>query len=240
MFAAPRGIGPYIQQHFLDKTFQGLYHANAFDMALLIPYFVVLILLASYGLHRYVLVYLYYKNKKNHTSEPSGHFDLLPRVTVQLPIFNEQFVVERLLDAISRLQYPLNRLDIQVLDDSTDETIAVARGLVAHYAAQGLPITYHHRCNREGFKAGALAEGLTNKAIARRLAASHFVIDETTAMAIARDNPAETVPGRWRQRPAGPPDGHVARQVENRAARHREFRTVLSTGETMFVHRYRS
>src|SRR3989440_4233757 len=129
-------------------------------MALLIPYFIVLILLASYGVHRYVLVYLYYKNRKNRTVDPPGHFSELPRVTVQLPIFNEQFVVERLLEAICRLNYPLDKLDIQVLDDSTDETVAVARGLVEHYAGRGYPITYHHRVNREGFKAGALAEGM--------------------------------------------------------------------------------
>jgi len=159
-FVAPKGIGQYIRQHFLDKTFQGLYHPNAFDTALLIPYFIVLILLASYGAHRYVLVYLYYKHKKNRTTEPPGYFPELPRVTIQLPIFNEQFVVERLLDAICRLKYPLDKLDIQVLDDSTDETVAVARGLVNHYAAKGFPVSYHHRSNREGFKAGALTEGL--------------------------------------------------------------------------------
>jgi cellulose synthase/poly-beta-1,6-N-acetylglucosamine synthase-like glycosyltransferase len=160
VFAAPKGVGLYIRQHFLDKTFQGLYHANAFDTALLIPYFIVLVLLASYGAHRYVLVYLYYKNKKNRTTEPPAHFPELPRITIQLPIFNEQFVVERLLDAICRIDYPLEKLDIQVLDDSTDETIAVARGLVNHYAAKGFPVSYHHRSNREGFKAGALSEGL--------------------------------------------------------------------------------
>ena len=160
LIAVTRGLGQYIRQHFFDKTFQGLYHANSFDMALLIPYFIVLTLLASYGVHRYVLVYLYYKNKKNRTVDPPGHFSELPRVTVQLPIFNEQFVVERLLEAICRLNYPLDKLDIQVLDDSTDETVAVARGLVEHYAGRGYPITYHHRVNREGFKAGALAEGM--------------------------------------------------------------------------------
>src|SRR6202044_1098206 len=92
--------------------------------------------------------------------EPAARFEELPRVTVQLPIFNEQFVIERLLDAICKLQYPLDKLDIQVLDDSTDETVAVARGLVEHYAAKGFPISYHHRTNREGFKAGALREGM--------------------------------------------------------------------------------
>ena len=81
-------------------------------------------------------------------------------MTVQLPIFNEQYVVERLLDAICKLEYPRDKLDIQVLDDSTDETVDVARALVERYAAVGNPITYHHRTNRHGFKAGALAEGM--------------------------------------------------------------------------------
>ncbi len=160
IFLAGRGIGQYIRQHFLDKTFQGLYQVNGFDLALLIPYFIVLILLASYGVHRYVLVYLYYKHHKKHTAHPPALFPDLPRVTVQLPIFNEQFVVERLLDAICQLDYPKDKLDVQVLDDSTDETQAVARGLVEHYAAKGFPVTYLHRTNREGFKAGALAQGL--------------------------------------------------------------------------------
>ena len=121
--AAPKGIGPYIRQHFLDTTFRGLYHANGFDLALLIPYFIVLILLAGYGMHRYVLVYLYYKHRKNRTVEPAARFADLPRVTVQLPIFNEQYVVERLLESICKLDYPKDKLDIQVLDDSTDETV---------------------------------------------------------------------------------------------------------------------
>jgi cellulose synthase/poly-beta-1,6-N-acetylglucosamine synthase-like glycosyltransferase len=157
---APRGIGQYLRRHLLDKTFQGLYSPNAFDMALLIPYFIVLILLASYGVHRYWLVYLYYKHKDKRTTEPAQRFSELPRVTVQLPIFNEQFVVDRLLQAVCALDYPREKLDIQVLDDSTDATVAVASQLVEAYASKGFPVTYHHRTNRYGFKAGALAEGL--------------------------------------------------------------------------------
>jgi len=157
---APKGIGPYIRQHFLDRTFQGLYHANAFDVALLIPYFIVLILLASYGLHRYILVYLYYKNRKNRTTEPTSQFKELPRVTVQLPMFNERYVAERLIDCICKLKYPPDKIDIQVLDDSTDETVEVVSDLVERYAALGHSITYHHRTNREGFKAGALQAGM--------------------------------------------------------------------------------
>ena len=159
-WAAPKGMVAYIRQHLLDKTFQGLYKADAFDVALLIPYFIVLILLAAYGAHRYILVYLYYKNRKNRTTEPAAYFEDLPRVTVQLPIFNEQYVVERLLEAICKVKYPREKLDIQVLDDSTDETVEVACGLVERYAALGHPISYHHRTKREGFKAGALAEGM--------------------------------------------------------------------------------
>ena len=159
-FLAQRGLTQYVRQHFFDKTFQGLYQVNRFDLALLIPYFVVLTLLATYGIHRYTLVYLYYKKKKNSTSEPTILFSQLPRVTVQLPIFNEQFVVDRLLQAVCRLQYPKELLEIQVLDDSTDETVNVAHNLVEHYAAQGFQITYHHRTDRTGFKAGALHEGL--------------------------------------------------------------------------------
>ncbi len=156
----PRNWGQYFRSHFLDKTFQGLYAPNAFDMALLIPYFIVLVLLATYGIHRYTLVYLYYRNRKKRVIEPPARFADLPRVTVQLPIFNEQFVIERLLEAVCRLDYPREKLDIQVLDDSTDETVAVARSAVERWAELGYPVTYHHRANRQGFKAGALHEGL--------------------------------------------------------------------------------
>ncbi len=158
LFVASKGFGAYLRQHFLDKTFQGLYQVNAFDLALLIPYFIVLIILAAYGGHRYWLVYLYYKHKKNKTTEPAAHFQAndLPRVTVQLPIYNEQYVVDRLLDAVCRLDYPKDKLDIQLLDDSTDETVEVARLLVERYAALGNPVVYVHRNNREGYKAGRL------------------------------------------------------------------------------------
>src|SRR3954467_1046052 len=162
---APHGLVHYLRSHFGDIrvngfSFKGLYRLNGFDVALLIPYFLVLLVLASYGIHRYVLVYMYYKNRKNKVSEPSRYFAELPRVTVQLPIFNEQFVIDRLVDAICKMDYPREKLDIQVLDDSTDETVEVAHAVVQRYAALGYPITYHHRGNRYGFKAGALHEGM--------------------------------------------------------------------------------
>ena len=156
----PHGLRHYLRTHFLDKTFQGLYQPNAFDLALLIPYFVVLILLAFYGMHRYQLVYLYYKHRKNKVTEPTSRFAELPKVTIQLPIFNEQYVIDRLVESVCRLEYPREKLDIQVLDDSTDETVQVASGVVERYAAMGYNISYHHRANREGFKAGALDAGL--------------------------------------------------------------------------------
>src|SRR5690349_21441883 len=80
IFLGPRGIGQYFRSHFLDKTFRGIYQANAFDMALLIPYFIVLIFLASYGIHRYVLVFLYYKNRKKRawSDQPPAQFAELP------------------------------------------------------------------------------------------------------------------------------------------------------------------
>ena len=133
---------------------------NWFDLALLIPYFAVMIVLAIYGVHRYQLCYLYFKHRKNYNPNPLKHFDNLPRVTIQLPIFNEQFVIDRLIEAVCAIDYPQDKLEIQVLDDSTDETTEVAAGIVARYAALGHPIVYIHRTNRHGFKAGALDAGL--------------------------------------------------------------------------------
>lgn len=161
-FLVKPGLGHYLRTHFLDKTFRGLYQANAFDMMLLVPYFVVLVLLALYGIHRYTLVYQYYRHRKNRRTEPAQYFpyDQLPRITVQLPIFNEQFVVDRLVDAVCKLEYPRAKLEIQLLDDSTDETVEVARSIVERYAALGHDISYHHRTNRQGFKAGALQAGM--------------------------------------------------------------------------------
>jgi cellulose synthase/poly-beta-1,6-N-acetylglucosamine synthase-like glycosyltransferase len=152
----------YLRTHYGDHTFQNLYHWQffSFDTALLTPYFAVMIVLALYGFHRYTLVWLYYRNRKNATHEPPARFEQLPRVTIQLPIFNEQFVVDRLIDSICRIDYPRDRLEIQVLDDSTDETKEVAQAIVERYRALGNPIVYLHRTNRVGFKAGALDEGL--------------------------------------------------------------------------------
>ena len=161
-FFVKNDLRHYLRTHYGDHTFQNLYHWQlfSFDTALLTPYFAVMIVLALYGFHRYTLVWLYYRNRKNATHEPPSRFAELPRVTIQLPIFNEQFVVDRLIDSICRIEYPRDRLEIQVLDDSTDETKAVAQAIVERHRALGHPIVYLHRTNRVGFKAGALDEGL--------------------------------------------------------------------------------
>src|SRR5579885_308606 len=153
-------LSHYLRSHYGDRTFEHLYRWNWFDTSLLIPYFAVMIVLASYGMHRYQLVYLYYKHRKNAATEPPQQFQQLPRVTIQLPIFNEQFVIDRLIEACCNLDYPRDLLEIQVLDDSTDETKEVARNLVEQYRQAGNPIVYIHREDRHGFKAGALDHGL--------------------------------------------------------------------------------
>src|SRR5271163_3574687 len=120
LLAAQDALGHYWRK-ITDRTFTGMYHANAFDLAVMIPYFIVLFVLAFYGLHRYWLVYNFYKHRKN-VPGPPPEISVWPRVTVQLPIFNERYVIERLVEAISRFDYPRGLLDVQVLDDSTDET----------------------------------------------------------------------------------------------------------------------
>jgi cellulose synthase/poly-beta-1,6-N-acetylglucosamine synthase-like glycosyltransferase len=141
------------------NPFRGLYHLNGFDLAVMIPYFVVLVVLAAYGMHRYYLVYSYLQHRRNVPGPPPA-VAVWPKVTIQLPIYNERYVIERLVDAVSRFDYPRELLDIQVLDDSTDETQQVARACVERHRALGVPIRYLHRANREGYKAGALAQGL--------------------------------------------------------------------------------
>lgn len=158
LLAHQSAIGRYLHK-LSDSRFSSVYHVNAFDLAMIIPYFVVLVVLAMYGLHRYWLVYDYFTYSKNVPPPPPPVTDW-PRVTVQLPIFNERYVIERLTEAVARFDYPRERLDVQVLDDSTDETQEVARACVERHAAQGMPITYIHRKNREGYKAGALENGL--------------------------------------------------------------------------------
>jgi cellulose synthase/poly-beta-1,6-N-acetylglucosamine synthase-like glycosyltransferase len=142
-----------------DASFTGVYKLNAFDLAIMLPYFVVLVILAAYGIHRYVLVYTYFQYRHRVPEAPQEPAEW-PKVTIQLPIYNERYVIERLIETVAQFDYPRDKIEIQVLDDSTDETQEVARNCVERHQSLGLSITYHHRSNREGFKAGALQEGL--------------------------------------------------------------------------------
>src|SRR5216684_8887772 len=122
-------------------------------------YFFVVIILAVYGWHRYYLVYLYMKNRdKEPKAGPA--LSLTPVVTIQLPLYNEMYVADRLIDAVCRIEYPRDLLEIQVLDDSNDETRSIAELAVRRFAAQGIDIKYIHRDDRTGYKAGALEAGL--------------------------------------------------------------------------------
>jgi len=134
---------------------------DALDIYFMIVYFGILALLSVYGVYRYRLVYLFLRYK-SHRPEPKSRFApaRLPRITVQLPLFNEMYVAERLIEAVANLEYPRELLEIQVLDDSTDDTRQIASAAVNKYFEQGVDIVYHHRDDRVGFKAGALEAGL--------------------------------------------------------------------------------
>ncbi len=132
---------------------------SALELSVVIAYALLLLLLSVYGSHRYAMAYLYYRHKYR-LPTAKGRFEKLPRVTIQLPIFNEMYVTERLIGAVAKIDYPRDLLEIQVLDDSTDETQGIARACVERHRADGLDMSYVHRTNREGFKAGALENGL--------------------------------------------------------------------------------
>ena len=126
---------------------------DLFDLTILIPYFIILGILAIYGLHRYQLVYLYFRNR-DRKPQLKQKLAKLPVVTVQLPIYNELFVVERLIESVTKLDYPRDLLEIQVLDDSNDETRFLARQCVERFRQAGFDIHYLHRQDRQGYKAG--------------------------------------------------------------------------------------
>ena len=129
------------------------------DTFVLVSYFFVLSILGIYGWHRYYLVYQYMKHK-DRAPGPPPPIDEWPVVTVQLPIYNEMYVVDRLIEAVCAIDYPKDKLEIQVLDDSTDETRDIAELAVRRQAARGFDIKYLHRTDRTGFKAGALEAAL--------------------------------------------------------------------------------
>ena len=136
-----------------------LVQLSTLEGILLAVYFAVLGLLAVYGVHRLVIVLLYRRSRDRAPVERRT-MDRWPHVTVQLPLFNEMYVAERLIDAVARIDYLKDRLEIQVLDDSTDATRDIVARRVAELSATGFDIVHLHRADRVGFKAGALAAGM--------------------------------------------------------------------------------
>jgi cellulose synthase/poly-beta-1,6-N-acetylglucosamine synthase-like glycosyltransferase len=138
-----------------------LYTLDTFDLTVVMLYFGILLLLAILGAYRLRMVYNFWRYR-HLVPQPKGLYaeSELPRVTVQLPLFNEQYVVERLVENVVKLDYPRHLLDIQVLDDSTDDTVQIASAVVEKFRQQGIDIVYLHRTDRTGFKAGALENGL--------------------------------------------------------------------------------
>src|SRR5512138_2189872 len=165
----PLGLPPdkVFEKYFHDLVYKTwgnispLYKLDTFDWIILLVYFTILGTLAVYGAYRIKQVIDFWRYR-NYVPQPAGRFteEDLPRITIQLPLFNELYVVDRLLKAVTAIDYPNDKFEIQVLDDSTDETVNVAKAVVAKYAEQGFDIHYLHRDDRTGFKAGALENGL--------------------------------------------------------------------------------
>src|SRR6476660_3681666 len=134
LLAAPT-VAERLTRSLFDDPFAGIHKLSWFDWSLLLPYFGVLLILSVYGLHRYDVIRTYFKYRKNATGDPKKLWEQLPPVTVQLPIFNERYVVERLVEECCKIEYPKELLQIQVLDDSTDDTAAYAEAIVERYQA---------------------------------------------------------------------------------------------------------
>ena len=153
------------------------------DIAIIALYLLVLTVLAVYGFHRGQLLYLYWKHR-HQAPRPAAKFKELPVVTVQLPMFNEMYVAERLLESIAAIDYPKDKLEIQVLDDSTDETRSIAKNKVEELVERGFDAVYIHRTDRTGYKAGALEAGV---AVAKGDYLLVFDADFVPTVSIVRD-----------------------------------------------------
>lgn len=130
------------------------------ELIVLGAYIGALIVLSVFGLYGLAMVIYYWRLKPSDPSAARLADADLPTVTVQLPVFNERYVVERLIDAVCAMDYPADRLEVQVLDDSTDDTVELSRRIVEEKKRLGFDIVLLHRTDRTGFKAGALREGL--------------------------------------------------------------------------------
>ncbi|CAA0079836.1 Beta-monoglucosyldiacylglycerol synthase [BD1-7 clade bacterium] len=127
----------------------------------LVAHFALLLVLSLFGLHRLSMVFRWFRwRRKFAAPATTQRFTDLPMITVQIPVFNEKFVAERIIDAAIALSYPADKLQIQIVDDSTDDTAELIRDRVQHYQRLGYNIEHRHRTNRQGFKAGALKEAM--------------------------------------------------------------------------------
>jgi cellulose synthase/poly-beta-1,6-N-acetylglucosamine synthase-like glycosyltransferase len=127
----------------------------------LVVYMLALLFILTYSITQAHLVVRYLKaRKKAQPRQLPFNEDFLPHVTVQLPVYNEMYVVERLIDAVCSFDYPLHKLEVQVLDDSTDLTIEIIAKRVQLWKEKGVDIVQVRRTNRKGYKAGALEAGL--------------------------------------------------------------------------------
>ncbi len=132
-----------------------------FGIALSILYGLIALTICFYGAHRYLLVWLFVRHRGvRNARAPASKFPELPRVTMQIPLFNERNVAERIIAAACSMDYPRDRLQIQVLDDSTDDCTEIVHKCCERFRTEGIDVVYHHRDAREGFKSGALAAGL--------------------------------------------------------------------------------
>lgn len=129
------------------------------EQAVLIGYFVSLSILFLFGLHGFVM--MYYHRKYGHKNPvPDSEFKPDKLVTIQLPLYNEMYVIERLINSVCEIDYPKDKMEIQVLDDSTDETTSIVARVVEEKKKLGFDISHVRRGTREGYKAGALKEGM--------------------------------------------------------------------------------
>jgi cellulose synthase/poly-beta-1,6-N-acetylglucosamine synthase-like glycosyltransferase len=136
---------------------------DRWESVVVFAYYATLAALSVYGLHRYLILYLYHRHYKwrPRRATPVLSADAWPSVTVQLPLYNERYVARRAIEAAAAIRYPRGRLRVQVLDDSTDDTTRIARETAERLRANGVDVEFRHRDARDGFKAGALAAGLT-------------------------------------------------------------------------------
>jgi cellulose synthase/poly-beta-1,6-N-acetylglucosamine synthase-like glycosyltransferase len=174
------------------------------SIIIIVIYGISLLFIFSYSLVQLHLVITYLRNKylrKDLSSRRNEPIIFFPCLTVQLPIYNELYVVERLLDSISKLDYPPDKLQIQVLDDSTDETSDAIKKKIAFLESSGRNIMYVHRSNRTGFKAGALAHGfqIGNRRIHRHIRFRFYAAADFLRKIIPRFNDEKTgmIQARW-------------------------------------------